>query len=75
MYGYSEVTYTDEFVDLICEEAYNMKTGARALQTIMNEIQQMCLPRIMKHEYDQNLPIELNKELILEYKKSNVRKY
>ena len=39
MFVYSGITYTDEFIDEICKEAYSMSTGARALQNLMSGIQ------------------------------------
>lgn len=75
IYGYKGITYDDDFIDEVAREAYEMNTGARALQTIMSGIQNKMLLDIMNQEYDLSSPIHLGKELITDYKKSSLRKY
>ena len=75
MYGYKGITYDDEFLDNICEEAYNMDTGARALQTIMSGIQNRMIMGLTIGEYDRNEPISISTKSIEEYKQGNKRSY
>ena len=75
MYGYIGITYDDDFIDEVAKEAYEMNTGARALQTIMSGIQNKMLLEIMNKEFDISLPIHLSKKLINDYKSNSLRKY
>ena len=75
MFGYSGIIYDDEFIDSIANEAYEMNTGARALQTIMSGIQSEMLTDLVINNYDLNKPIELSAKLLEKYKKRNVRGY
>lgn len=72
MFGYSGIICNDEFIDKIVEEAYDMKTGARSLQTIMSEIQnKMLTDLILQNQKDEF--IELDEEAIKGYQKSKIR--
>ena len=74
MFGYEGIIYTEDFVDRLASEAQEMKTGARALQTIMSGIQNKLLLGLINHEFDDGL-IDLSTSLIDDYKKANVREY
>ncbi len=73
--GYKGITYTDEFVDEVCKQAYEMGTGARGLQTIVSGVQNKLLKPLMNKEFDLNEPIELNTSLLHQYNQSLVRRY
>ena len=75
MLGYKKVVYDDKFIDEICNEAYNMSTGARGLQSLISGIQDTMLADLMLGNYNANLPIELSVENIKKYKKRNRRSY
>lgn len=73
MFGYEKVSYTDEFLNSIVEEAYKMKTGARSLQTIMSEIQNELLLDLINGDLNKEEPIVLTQELLEKPKKQRVR--
>ena len=75
MFGYSGISYDDEFLDSICEEAYGMNTGARALQTIISGIQNKMLLDLTTQKYDLSQPITLTKQSLEEFKQGNKRSY
>lgn len=74
MFGYEGISYNEEFVDRLATEAVEMKTGARALQTIMSGIQNKLLLGLINHEFSEDI-IELSTSLIDDYKKANIREY
>lgn len=76
MFGYDGITYEEEFINKVIEEAYEMKTGARALQTIMSGIQnELLLEMVTNNIEDENKKIELDYKLLDSYKKAKVIKY
>ena len=75
MYGYPGITYDEEFIDMLCKEAYDMGTGARALQTIMAGIQNKMLMGLTIGEFDKTKPITLSAHNLKEYKQGNKRSY
>lgn len=75
MFGYNNLKYNDEVLDKICEEAYKLDTGARGLQSIMANIQNKILIDLINQTYNLNEPIEINDNLLDEYKKDNIRTY
>ena len=74
MFGYKGISYDEEFVDRLAKEALEMKTGARALQTIMSGIQNKLLLGLINHEFDGDI-IYLTTSLVDDYKKANIREY
>ncbi len=75
MYGYSGIVYDEEFVDEVCIQAYEMQTGARALQTIISGIQNRLLMGLFNQTYDLDKPIELTTGLLHEYNMTLIRHY
>jgi len=75
MFGYKGITYADEFIDEVCNQAYDMGTGARALQAIMLGIQSRLLRKLINKEFDLDEPIELTTSLLHQYNQSLVRRY
>ena len=75
MFGYSNLHYNEEFLNKICEEAYKLDTGARGLQSIMSGIQNKILMDLINQSYNVNEPIEINNNILSEYKKDNIRTY
>ena len=75
MFGYTNLNYNEEFINKICEEAYKLDTGARGLQSIMSGIQNKILMDLINQSYNVNEPIEINSNILSEYKKDNVRTY
>ena len=75
IFGYNGIIYSEEFIDRFANEAYNMGTGARALQTIMSGIQNMLLLNIINGEFDKYKPIELTIDMINQYKGKEIRRY
>ena len=75
MYGYPGITYSDEFLDAVVNKAYEMGTGARALQNLMSGIQDVLLYYLITGKLDKSKPVELNSELLDKYSKRNIRKY
>ena len=67
MFGYSGISYTDEFIDALCNQALEMNTGARALQTLMSGVQNKLLIELINKTYDLDKPIELTPNLINDY--------
>ena len=74
-FGYSGITYTEDFLDRVCNQAIEMNTGARALQTIMSGIQNRLLLGLINQDFDLDKPIDLTPELLNEYNQSLVRTY
>lgn len=74
LFGYNEVIYSDEFIDKVASQALEMKTGARALQTIISGVQNRILLKLINREYDYSEPIYIDESLLEEYNKSLVRK-
>ncbi len=75
MFGYPGIIYDEEFISDVCNQALDMQTGARGLQTIMSGIQNRLLIGLINQTYDFDKPIELSINLLDEYNKSLVRKY
>ena len=75
MFGYFGIVYDEVFLDNACNQALEMQTGARALQTIMSGIQNRLLRGLMNREYDLDKPIELTTNLLQEYNNTLVRKF
>jgi ATP-dependent protease Clp ATPase subunit len=73
MFGYSGLNYSKDFISKIVEEAYEMKTGARGLQTVMLGIQNKLLIDMLTNK--ENNELTLNEEVIEEYKKAKVIKF
>lgn len=74
MFGYSKVNCTEKFIDDLVEEAYNMNTGARGLQTIMAEIQNEMLLDLISEQLDKDSPVVLSEDLLETKKKQRTRK-
>ena len=53
----------DGVLEIIVDEAYKLKTGARSLQTIVNSIRTKYLKEILRSSSD---TIYLDKEIVLE---------
>ena len=68
------IIYDDEFIDRLCEEAYNKNTGARALESIVSSIQNMYLQDIITKEFEDE-EIVLDSSLLDSYTKKKVRRY
>lgn len=75
MFGYPGITYNEEFLDKICKYAYEMQTGARALQNLISGIQDILLIDLISKNYDINEPIELTIDLLEKYNKRKIRSY
>ena len=75
MYDYPGIEYNEDFLNKVSEEGMKMKTGARGLQTVISGIQNNMLNGLINGEFDKNKPIELNTEMIEDYKKSFIRKF
>ncbi len=73
MFGYKKVVCTDEFIEKIVEEAYNMNTGARGLQTLMSEIQNEMLLELIMEEFDKEDTVMLTEDLLEKPKKHRIR--
>ena len=73
MFGYIGITYDEEFLDELTRQAYEMNTGARALQTIMSGVQNRLLLKLINHEFDYYEPIKLTTKLLDDYNNSLVR--
>lgn len=65
-----EITYSDEMVDKIVEEAFIKDTGARALATVVNGIRTQVLDRLINSD---DKVIEINDE-IFEKSKDEVKR-
>ncbi len=74
MFGYDDVSFSFEFIDLLCKKALDMNTGARALQTIMSGIQNRLLLGMINHEYDSDKTLEITPKILDEYEKSLIRR-
>lgn len=74
MYGYSGITYDEEFLNKIAEEGLKMKTGARGLQTVLQGIKNNMLDDLINDGYEKGKPINLTTDLVDKYKKSFIRK-
>ena len=76
MFGYGGIDYNQEFINKIVEEAYEMKTGARGLQTVLSGIQNKLLMEMVTNNVnDENKKMKLTEEALDEYKKAKVIKY
>ena len=75
MYGYSGITYNEELIQIITEEAYKMGTGARALQNLISGVQDVILMDLITQKYDLSKPVELTPDLLQQYKNRNIRTY
>ena len=75
MFEYPGIEYDDEFIDYICDKAYDMKTGARGLQTLISGIQDLLLMDLIYGSFDKNNKIKLSIDMIDEYNKRNERTY
>ena len=75
MFDYPGIEYDDEFIDYICSKAYDMSTGARALQTLISGIQDLLLMDLINGTFDKNNKIKLRIEMLDEYNKRNERTY
>lgn len=73
--GYPGISYDYNFIEALAQKAYEMNTGARALQTIMSGIQSRMLFDLQTHKYNTKFPIELNEKILDEYEKVKVRTY
>lgn len=51
------IIYSEKIVDKIVEKAYNMHTGARALQTVVNGIFNVILSDVIDQTHDVNIEI------------------
>lgn len=68
------IIYDDEFIDRLCEEAYNKNTGARALESIVSSIQNMYIQDIITNDFTED-EIVLDSSLLDSYTKKKVRRY
>ena len=75
MFGYSNLNYNDDFINTICDEAYKLDTGARGLQSIMSGIQNKILIDLINKTYNLDEPINIDSNILSEYKKDNIRTY
>ncbi len=75
MFGYSGITYTDDFIHELCTQALEMGTGARALQTIMSGVQNRLLRGLINQSFDMDKKIDLTSDLLHDYNKSLVRRF
>ena len=75
MFGYSNLNYDDDFINKICDEAYKLDTGARGLQSIMSGIQNKILIDLINKTYNLDEPINIDSNILSEYKKDNIRTY
>ena len=73
LFGYNKVDTTEGFIEKVCEQAYEMQTGARALQTIMAGVQNRLLQGLITKQYDLKKPIILSEQLLEEYNNSLIR--
>ncbi len=74
MFGYEGIQYTEDFIERLCEEAFNQNTGARALQTYMSGIQNMMLQDLITKQYKGDI-IKLDIDLLDKYEEKKVRSY
>lgn len=74
MQGYENMEYSDKFIDLLADKAYKMGTGARALQTIMSEIQNDMLYDLIMHQYDIDETLYITEDLLEKREKKKMRK-
>ena len=74
MQGYEKMEYTENFINLLAEKAYKMGTGARALQTIMSEIQNDMLFDLITGKYDKNETLYITEDLLEKREKKRMRK-
>lgn len=75
MFGYSGITYDMEVIEKLSEEAYDMETGARALQSLVAGMQDVMLYSLITKEYDISKPVPLTVGLLEKYKERTIRKY
>ena len=74
MFGYDGIDYNDEFIDRVVDDAYDMNTGARGLQTVISGIQNLLLYDLVTEDYKDNL-VNLEPSMIDEYKEKKKIKY
>jgi len=76
MFGYGGITYDEELIKRIVDEAYEKNTGARALQTVVAGIQdQLLLEMITNNVKNENKKMEITGEVLENYKKAKIIKY
>ena len=75
MLGYSGIEYNDEIIDRLATEAYDMGTGARALQSLVTGMQDVILYDLITKEYDLDSPVPLSMKLLDNYKQRTIRRY
>lgn len=75
MLGYNGIEYEDDIIDRLAEEAYDMGTGARALQSLVAGMQDVILYDLITNKYDKSKPIPLSMDLLDNYKKRTIRRY
>lgn len=75
MLGYSGIEYNDEIIDRLATEAYDMGTGARALQSLVTGMQDVILYDLITKEYDLDSPVPLSIKLLDNYKQRTIRRY
>ena len=75
MFGYDGLAYDPDFIQRVVDEAYEMKTGARALQTVMSGVQNNLLMDMINNTTEYEKPLELKEENIDNYRKSKIIKY
>lgn len=75
MLGYNGIEYDNEIIDRLATEAYEMGTGARALQSLVAGMQDVILYDLIIKKYDINKPVPLSMNLLDNYKQRTIRKY
>lgn len=75
MLGYNGIEYNEEIIDRLATEAYNMGTGARALQSLVTGMQDVILYDLITKEYDLKNPVPLSMDLLDNYKQRTIRRY
>ncbi len=75
MLGYSGIEYDDDIIDRLATEAYDMGTGARALQSLVTGMQDVILYDLITKEYDLDSPVPLSMKLLDNYKQRTIRRY
>jgi ATP-dependent protease Clp ATPase subunit len=75
MFGYNNVYFTPEFIDQLINQALEMNTGARSLQTIMSGIQNRLLYGMINQEYNHDGVLEITPKELKEYNLSLVRRF
>ena len=75
MYGYKGINYNDDFINKLVDEAYEMGTGARSLQSLIQGIQDTMLLDLITNKYNCLTPVELTEESLENYQKRKIRIY